>query len=137
MDLLLVVLDLFISISLIAIILIQKSEGGGLGVGKGTGGMGSFMASRGAATLLTRTTAVLAIIFMGLALLLAFMNRPTPTALEKSLSAPQPSASSKSVPNGKVAHHGAASLGATTNTIAPQQGSTNSPASSPSSSPTN
>src|ERR1700704_5851499 len=51
-----IVIHLMIVATLIATVLLQKSEGGGLGVGGGAG----FMASRGPANLLTRTTAILA-----------------------------------------------------------------------------
>jgi preprotein translocase subunit SecG len=57
-------------------VLIQRSEGGGLGIGSSQG-MGSFMSGRGTANLLTRTTAILATIFMALSLTLALMNRGT------------------------------------------------------------
>ena len=70
----LLVIELFVTLALIGIVLIQRSEGGGLGIG-GSQGMGSFMSGRGTANLLTRTTAILAAIFMALALALALMGR--------------------------------------------------------------
>ena len=72
----LLVLHLLVTLALIGTVLIQRSEGGGLGIGS-TQGMGSFMSGRGTANLLTRTTSVLAAIFMGLSLTLAVMNRGT------------------------------------------------------------
>ncbi len=57
-------LHVFITLCLIGVILIQKSEGGGLGMGSSASSAGMFSA-RGAANLLTRITAVLAIVFMG------------------------------------------------------------------------
>lgn len=74
MTTLLLVLNFFVTIALIGVILIQRSEGGGLGIGSSQG-MGSFMTGRGTANLLTRTTAVLAGVFMVLCLLLAVLNR--------------------------------------------------------------
>lgn len=59
---------------MIGVVLIQRSEGGGLGIGSSQG-MGSFMSGRGTANLLTRTTAILAAIFMCLSLALALLNR--------------------------------------------------------------
>jgi preprotein translocase subunit SecG len=57
---------------MIVVILLQRSEGGGLGLGTG-GGVGGLMSGRGTANVLTRTTVVLATIFittsLGLALL--------------------------------------------------------------------
>ncbi len=70
----LIILHLFVTIALIGIVLIQRSEGGGLGIGSSQG-MGGLMSGRGTANLLTRTTAVLAILFMGLALILALLDR--------------------------------------------------------------
>jgi preprotein translocase subunit SecG len=72
----LTILDIFVTVALIGVILIQRSEGGGLGIGS-SGGMGSFMTGRGTANLLTRTTAVLATMFMALSLVLALLNRGT------------------------------------------------------------
>lgn len=59
----LLVLQAIIALALIGVILLQKSEGGGL-AGMGGGGGGGAFTSRGAANFLTRTTAVLAAIFM-------------------------------------------------------------------------
>lgn len=70
----LLVLHLLVTLTLIGTVLIQRSEGGGLGIGSSQG-MGSFMSGRGTANLLTRTTAILAGIFMALSLALAVLNR--------------------------------------------------------------
>lgn len=70
----LLVVHLLVTLALIAVILIQRSEGGGLGIGTSQG-MGAFMGGRSTANLLTRTTAVLATLFMALALTLAILNR--------------------------------------------------------------
>jgi len=72
----LLVIHLFVTLALIGVVLIQRSEGGGLGIGNSQG-MGAFMGGRGTANLLTRTTAVLATVFMLLALALAVLNRGT------------------------------------------------------------
>ncbi|HTW71201.1 MAG TPA: preprotein translocase subunit SecG [Acetobacteraceae bacterium] len=76
MTTILLIINLFVTIALIGVVLIQRSEGGGLGIG-GSQGMGAFMSGRGTANLLTRTTAILATIFMALSLALALMNRGT------------------------------------------------------------
>jgi preprotein translocase subunit SecG len=76
MTTILLIVHLFITLALIGVVLIQRSEGGGLGVGT-TQGMGSFMSGRGTANLLTRTTAILATLFMALSLALALLNRGT------------------------------------------------------------
>jgi preprotein translocase subunit SecG len=70
----LLIVHLFVTLALIGVVLIQRSEGGGLGIGTSQG-MGSFMSGRGTANLLTRTTAILAAIFMVLSLTLGLLNR--------------------------------------------------------------
>ena len=79
----LLIIHLFVTLALIGVVLIQRSEGGGLGIGSSQG-MGSFMSGRGTANLLTRTTAILATVFMVLSLTLALMNRGT-TGVGRSL----------------------------------------------------
>jgi preprotein translocase subunit SecG len=66
----LLVIHILVAISLIVVVLLQRSEGGGLGIGS-SGGMGGFMTARGTANLLTRTTGILAGIFMFLSVVLA------------------------------------------------------------------
>ena len=87
----LLIIHLFVTLALIGVVLIQRSEGGGLGIGSSQG-MGSFMSGRGTANLLTRTTAILATVFMVLSLTLALMNRGT-TGIGRSLLEGSPPAS--------------------------------------------
>jgi preprotein translocase subunit SecG len=84
----LIVIHVFITIALIGVVLIQRSEGGGLGIGSSQG-MGAFMSGRGTANLLTRTTAVLAAVFLGLSLTMAVLNRGTSGAGNSILAMPQ------------------------------------------------
>jgi preprotein translocase subunit SecG len=70
----LLIVHLFVTLLLIGVVLIQRSEGGGLGIGTSQG-MGSFMSGRGTANLLTRTTAVLGVIFFALSMALAALNK--------------------------------------------------------------
>jgi len=70
MFLFLTVVQAIVAAMLVGIILMQKSEGGGLGVGGSPSGM---MSARGASDLLTRTTAVLAVLFVLLSISLAFL----------------------------------------------------------------
>ena len=67
------VIQILIALSLIISVLLQRSEGGGLGIGSSGGGIGGFMTARGTANLLTRTTAILAAIFMVLSLILSLL----------------------------------------------------------------
>ncbi|HET9810948.1 MAG TPA: preprotein translocase subunit SecG [Sphingomicrobium sp.] len=64
----LLIVQTIVAASLVGTILMQRSEGGGLGVGGSSSG---FMTARGAADFLTRSTAVLATIFIVLAIALA------------------------------------------------------------------
>jgi preprotein translocase subunit SecG len=80
----LLIIHLFVTLALIGVVLIQRSEGGGLGIGSSQG-MGSFMSGRGTANLLTRTTAILAVIFMALSLTLAVLNRGTSGSTTRSI----------------------------------------------------
>ena len=80
------VVHTLIAIALVGVILIQRSEGGGLGIGAGPAGL---MTARGAANLLTRATTILAALFIGTSVLLAFMearskgSQPIDTTLAK------------------------------------------------------
>jgi preprotein translocase subunit SecG len=62
MQTVLLVLHLLIALALIGVVLMQRSEGGALGIGGG-GGAGSLFSARGVGNTLTRTTAILAIVF--------------------------------------------------------------------------
>jgi preprotein translocase subunit SecG len=98
----LLIIHLFVTLALIGVVLIQRSEGGGLGIGSSQG-MGSFMSGRGTANLLTRTTAVLAAMFMALSLTLALLNRGTTGVSRSILDAPAPtSIPSGSAPSGQA-----------------------------------
>lgn len=72
----LLVVHAIIAATLVTVILMQKSEGGGLGTGGSPSGL---MSARGAADFLTRSTAVLATLFVGMSIVLAVLaaNRQT------------------------------------------------------------
>lgn len=66
METVVIVVHLMVVVALVAVILMQKSEGGALGIGGGGGGGGSnanFLTGRGTASVLTRTTTFLALVF--------------------------------------------------------------------------
>ncbi len=69
----LLVVHIFITISLIGVILLQRSEGGGGLVG-GSNSSGNMFTARGAANLLTRVTAVLAVLFIGNCILMTIVT---------------------------------------------------------------
>lgn len=82
---LVIVFHVIITLAMVGVILLQKSEGGGLGIG---GGQTGLMSARGVANLLTRTTSILAAIFIMNSILLAVMagyNRNSSSAVEKLL----------------------------------------------------
>jgi preprotein translocase subunit SecG len=72
-----IVIHLMVVIAMIGLVLLQRSEGGALGIG---GGQGAFMTGRSAGNVLTRSTAVLALVFfitsLGLALIAKYQQRP-------------------------------------------------------------
>lgn len=75
-----------LALALVGVILMQKSEGGGL---TGGGSAGGLVSARGAADLLTRTTAILAALFIISSLGLAMLanadtsTRPIDTSLAR------------------------------------------------------
>ncbi len=103
------VIHLFIAIALVGVILIQRSEGGGLGIGGGT--FGGLTSGRGAANLLTRTTAILAASFIVTSLTLAILAgnaTRAPIILEQPATtaptpAPAPQQEAPGVPSAPVA----------------------------------
>jgi preprotein translocase subunit SecG len=64
------VFHVMIAAALVGIVLVQRSEGGALGIGGGGGGL---MSGRGAANLLTKTTAILAALFFSTSITLAIL----------------------------------------------------------------
>lgn len=87
----LTVVQALIAAALVGVILIQRSEGGGLGVGGSPSGL---MSARGAADFLTRSTAILATLFVLLSIVLAALavdvtgGREIDTTLERGGTAP-------------------------------------------------
>jgi preprotein translocase subunit SecG len=90
----LMVIHLLIAAALVGTILVQKSEGGGLGIGGG-GSPGGLMSARGAASFLTRATAILATMFVIVSIILAGVavnstgEREIDSTLDRSVTAPE------------------------------------------------
>ena len=84
----LTVVQALIAAVLVGLILMQRSEGGGLGIG---GSPSGFMSARGAADFLTRSTAILATLFVLLSIVLAALaaggssGRTIDTSLDRSV----------------------------------------------------
>ncbi len=68
---LVLILHIVIAVALVGVVLLQRSEGGALGIGGNPGG--GIMSGRGAASALTRTTAVLATAFIATSIALALL----------------------------------------------------------------
>lgn len=71
----LLVVHTLIAIALVTVILLQRSEGGALGIGGSAGG--GMMSARGAANLLSRSTTVLATLFIVSSIVLAVLAAGT------------------------------------------------------------
>ena len=68
---LVLIFHIVIAVALIGVVLLQRSEGGALGIGGNPGG--GVMSGRGAASILTRTTAILAAAFIVTSIVLALL----------------------------------------------------------------
>jgi preprotein translocase subunit SecG len=92
----LLVVQAIIAALLVTVILMQKSEGGGLTSGGSPSGL---MSARGAADFLTRSTAVLATLFVSFSIVLAFIAATRQTAtVDTSLARKAPAATSQAQP---------------------------------------
>lgn len=76
-EIILNVLLVLLAIAMIAFILLQRGAGAQAGSGFGAGASGTVFGARGAATFLTRTTAILATVFFVLSLTLGVITART------------------------------------------------------------
>lgn len=97
------VVQAIVAALLVTVILMQKSEGGGLGVG---GSPSGFMSARGAADFLTRSTTILATIFVSLSIVLAVIAsiQHRPSDIDTSLVKQAPSAPATGAPAPAASH---------------------------------
>ena len=82
MENIILILNIVSAFLLVAVILLQKSEGGALGIGVS---QDSFISSRSAGSILTKTTAIIATFFIITSISLTIMskeNLPTKSVLE-------------------------------------------------------
>ncbi len=88
----LIILEIFVGILLMIVVLMQASKGGGLAGSLGGSALGMTFGVRRTSDFLTKTTTVLATIFMILALVINLTVLPRSTATEQSViqSSPQP-----------------------------------------------
>lgn len=72
------VIHLLVALSIIGMVLLQQGKGADAGTGLGGGGgSGSLFGARGAASFLSRTTAILAVVFFSTSLVLAYLSGRT------------------------------------------------------------
>ena len=95
----LLIVQAMIALAMITVILMQRSEGGGLAGGGSPSGM---MSARGASDFLTRSTAILATLFVALSIVLAALaaNTGGPRTIDPSLQRQTPaSGTAPAAPN--------------------------------------
>ena len=83
MENLILILNIILAVVLVILILFQKSEGGALGIGAS---QESFISSRAAGNILTKTTAIVATLFIVTSITLTIISQqknPTSSVLEK------------------------------------------------------
>ena len=83
MENIILILNIILAVLLVGVILLQKSEGGALGIGVS---QDSFVTSRSAGNILTKTTAILAALFIFTSISLTVMSKDqfsTTSVLEK------------------------------------------------------
>ena len=88
-------LYILVCLFLIIVVLLQRGKGADAGAGFGAGASGTVFGARGSASFLSRATAVLAALFFGTSLALAYLagERTAPTSLlEEIVEEPQPEA---------------------------------------------
>jgi preprotein translocase subunit SecG len=75
-----VILHLLFAAAIVALVLLQRGKGADAGAGFGAGASGTVFGARGSASFLSRTTATLAVLFIGTSLTLAYMGSRAPDA---------------------------------------------------------
>lgn len=86
LQLFLLILQVIIAVSLVLLVLIQKSDGDSLsGISGGSGGMDSVISSKASANILTKTTMILAGLFMLNCLVLASISSTKSEAIKEDL----------------------------------------------------
>lgn len=79
----LLVVYLIVALILIGFVLIQQGKGAGMGASFGSGASNTVFGASGAGNFMTRTTAILAVIFFVLSLILGNLSTHKVTADEK------------------------------------------------------
>lgn len=81
-----------VALLIVGLVLLQRGKGASAGSGFGSGASGTVFGARGAASFLSRATAVLATLFFATSLSLAYLARqqPAPTSLLEQAAEEQP-----------------------------------------------
>ncbi|MFQ5784185.1 MAG: preprotein translocase subunit SecG [Alphaproteobacteria bacterium] len=95
----LLVIHLLLALGLVGVVLLQRSEGGALGMGGGGGG--GLMTGRASANLLTRTTTVLAALFICTSLGLTWLasRERVPRSIVEEIQTPVEAPAEPAAPN--------------------------------------
>ena len=70
----LIIVHVLIALSIIGMVLLQQGRGADAGAGFGGGASNTLFGARGSASFLSRTTAILAVLFFSSSLLLAYLG---------------------------------------------------------------
>ena len=81
----LTIIQVFASFAIVGLVLLQRGKGADAGAGFGAGASGTVFGARGAATALSRATAIFAAVFMVNSLLLTYVGTRTAAAPPKSI----------------------------------------------------
>ncbi len=68
-----IVLHVLVALAIIGLVMIQRGRGADAGAGFGGGSSNTFFGARGAATFLSKTTAIMAAVFFSTSLALAYL----------------------------------------------------------------
>jgi len=76
----LLIINFFCAAGIVALVLLQRGKGAEAGAGFGSGASGTVFGARGATTALSRTTAILAAVFMLTSLSLSYLSSHATTS---------------------------------------------------------
>ena len=76
----LLIINFFCAAGIVALVLLQRGKGAEAGAGFGSGASGTVFGARGATTALSRTTAILAAVFMLTSLSLSYLSSHSTTS---------------------------------------------------------
>lgn len=125
----LVGVQMLAALAMIGLILVQHGKGADMGAAFGSGSAGSLFGASGSANFLSRSTAVLAVVFFACTLVLAYFGHARPqgggTLLERAaVGAPTPAPAPATAPSGSAAEIPAGSAPSAPATGAPAPAST-------------